>query len=223
MACCWHRSAVIAVGLSGYALHMALHWSDSGVEVHKVVVGPMDNNVFFVRCTQTGEAVLIDAANEHDRLLELCRALGVRTVLETHGHWDHIQAIPALREAGYRVGVAAEDAAMLSSYDYLLADDTVIEVGELRLRTIHTPGHTPGSMSFHLEDTPLLFTGDTLFPGGPGATHFKYSDFDTIIHSIEDRMFRVFVPETVVLPGHGSDTTIGVESPHLDEWVARGW
>ncbi len=202
---------------------MTLHWSDTGVEVHKVVVGPVDNNVFVVRCTDTGEAVLIDAANEHDRLLELCRALGVRTVLETHGHWDHIQAIPAVREAGYRVGVTAEDAAMLPSYDYLLEDDTVIEVGRLRLRTLHTPGHTPGSMSFQVEGTPLLFTGDTLFPGGPGATHFEGGDFNTIIRSIEDRIFRVFDASTVVLPGHGADTTIGKESPHLDEWVARGW
>ena len=202
---------------------MTLHWSDTGVEVHKIVVGPVDNNVFVICCTSTGEAVLLDAANEHDRLLELCRTLGVRTVLETHGHWDHIQAIPAVRDAGYQVGVTAEDAAMLPSYDYLLEDDTVIEVGRLRLRTLHTPGHTPGSMSFHVEGTPLLFTGDTLFPGGPGATKFEGGDFTTIIGSIEDRMFRIFDADTVVLPGHGADTTIGAEVPHLDEWVARGW
>lgn len=202
---------------------MTLHWSGTGVEVHKVVVGPVDNNVFVVRCTETGEAVLLDAANEHERLLELCRTLGVRTVLETHGHWDHIQAIPAVRDAGYEVGVTAEDAAMLPSYDYLLEDDAVIEVGRLRLRTLHTPGHTPGSMSFHVEGTPLLFSGDTLFPGGPGATHFEGGDFDTILRSIENRMFRVFGGDTVVLPGHGDDTTIGAESPRLDEWAARGW
>ena len=202
---------------------MTLHWSDTGVEVHRVVVGPVDNNVFVIRCTSTGEAVLIDAANEHERLLELCRGLGVRTVLETHGHWDHIQAIPAVRDAGYEVGVTAEDAAMLPSYDYLLTDDTVIEVGRLRLRTLHTPGHTPGSMSFHVEGTPLLFTGDTLFPGGPGATQYEGGDFPTIIRSIEDRIFSRFDGSTVVLPGHGLDTTIGDESPHLDEWIARGW
>ncbi|MCY4423725.1 MAG: MBL fold metallo-hydrolase [Acidimicrobiaceae bacterium] len=202
---------------------MTLHWSGTGVEVHKVVVGPVENNVFVIRCTSTGEAVLIDAANEHERLLELCRTLGVRTVLETHGHWDHIQAIPAVRDAGYEVGVTAEDAAMLPSYDYLLTDDTVVEVGWLRLRTLHTPGHTPGSMSFHVEGTPLLFTGDTLFPGGPGATQYEGGDFGTIIRSIEDRIFSRFDGSTIVLPGHGLDTTIGAESPQLDEWVARGW
>ena len=202
---------------------MTLHWSGTGVEVHKVVVGPVENNVFVIRCTSTGEAVLIDAANEHERLLELCRTLGVRTVLETHGHWDHIQAIPAVRDAGYEVGVTAEDAAMLPSYDYLLEDDTVVEIGRLRLRTLHTPGHTPGSMSFHVEGTPLLFTGDTLFPGGPGATQYEGGDFGTIIRSIEDRIFSQFDGSTMVLPGHGLDTTIGAESPQLDEWVARGW
>ena len=202
---------------------MTLHWSGTGVEVHKVVVGPVENNVFVIRCTSTGEAVLIDAANEHERLLELCRTLGVRTVLETHGHWDHIQAIPAVRDAGYEVGVTAEDAAMLPSYDYLLEDDTVVEIGRLRLRTLHTPGHTPGSMSFHVEGTPLLFTGDTLFPGGPGATQYEDGDFETIIRSIEDRIFSRFDGSTIVLPGHGLDTTIGAESPQLDEWVARGW
>ena len=202
---------------------MTLHWSDTGVEVHKVVVGPVDNNVFVIRCTSTGEAVLIDAANEHERLLDLCRGLGVRTVLETHGHWDHIQAIPAVRDAGYEVGVTAEDAAMLPSYDYLLEDDTVIEVGRLRLRTLHTPGHTPGSMSFQVEGTPLLFTGDTLFPGGPGATQYEGGDFGTIIRSIEDRIFSKFDGSTIVLPGHGLDTTLGTESPHLDEWISRGW
>jgi glyoxylase-like metal-dependent hydrolase (beta-lactamase superfamily II) len=202
---------------------MTLHWSDTGVEVHKVVVGPVENNVFVIRCTSTGEAVLIDAANEHERLLELCRTLGVRTVLETHGHWDHIQAIPAVRDAGYEVGVTAEDAAMLPSYDYLLEDDTVVEIGRLRLRTLHTPGHTPGSMSFHVEGTPLLFTGDTLFPGGPGATQYEGGDFGTIIRSIEDRIFSQFEGSTIVLPGHGLDTTIGEESPQLDEWISRGW
>src|SRR5690349_22120864 len=104
---------------------MTLHHEDARMEIHKVVVGPVDNNVFVLRCTETGDAVLLDAANEHERLLELCRALGVRQVLETHGHWDHIQAVPAVRDAGYRVAVTADDAAMLPSYDDILEDDSV--------------------------------------------------------------------------------------------------
>lgn len=200
-----------------------LHHADSDLEIHKVVVGPMDNNVFVLRCRHTGDAVLLDAANEHERLLELARGLGVRKVLETHGHWDHIQAVPEMRDAGYSVGVTAQDAAMLDSYDEIVEDDAVIAVGELRLRTIHTPGHTPGSICFRIEDKPLLFSGDTLFPGGPGNTTFEGGDFATIIDSLERRLFATLAADTIVMPGHGDDTTIGAESPHLQEWVDRGW
>jgi glyoxylase-like metal-dependent hydrolase (beta-lactamase superfamily II) len=200
------------------------HWVDADVEVHRTVVGPYDNNVFIVRCRNTGESVLIDAANEHEQLLELCARLDVRRVLETHGHWDHIGAVPAMREAGYEVAVTAQDAPLLADvgYDAFLDDAEVIEVGRLRLHAIHNPGHTPGSISFHVEGTPLLFTGDTLFPGGPGATKFEGGDFPTIIDSIDTKLLT-FPATTIVLPGHGVDTTIGAERPHLDEWVARGW
>ncbi|HEX8582106.1 MAG TPA: MBL fold metallo-hydrolase [Acidimicrobiales bacterium] len=201
---------------------MTTHYQDEQAEIHKVVVGPMDNNVFVLRCRATGEAVLLDAANEHERLLDLCRRLNVRRVLETHGHWDHIQAVPAVRDAGYEVGVTAEDASMLPSYDFVLEDDSVVEVGRLRLRTIHTPGHTAGSMCFLLEGSPVLFSGDTLFPGGPGATKYG-GDFPTIIRSIDEKLFSPLAAETIVMPGHGDDTTIGRERPHLQEWVDRGW
>ena len=200
-----------------------LHYEDTAVEIHKVVVGPLDNNVFVVRCKQTGEGVLLDAANEHERLLELCQTLGVRKVLETHGHWDHIQAVPAVRDAGYEVGITAGDAEMLPSYDFVLEDDSVIEVGRVRLRTIATPGHTPGSMCFLVEGSPVLLSGDTLFPGGPGATKFPGSSFESIIKAIDERLFSKLDPGTIVMPGHGDDTTIGTERPHFDEWVERGW
>jgi len=198
-------------------------WEDAQVEVHRLVVGPWDNNVFVVRCRRTGEALLIDAANEHERLLEVCRALEVRVVVETHGHHDHVQAVPQVREAGIDVAVRKEDAAMLDSYDLLLEDDDVLEVGRLRIRTAHTPGHTPGSICFAVEGTPLLFTGDTLFPGGPGNTKTDLGDFSVIIRSIADRLYAAYPDETIVLPGHGAMTTIGAERPHLDEWVERGW
>ncbi|MCU1495050.1 MAG: hypothetical protein JWO62_2814 [Acidimicrobiaceae bacterium] len=202
---------------------MALHYEDSAAEIHRFVVGPYDNNVFVVRCKQTGEALLVDAANEHELLLETCRALGVRRVVETHGHSDHIQAVPALRDAGYEVAVAPEDAAMLPSYDLLLGDGEPIDVGRLRLTTIRTPGHTPGSTCFVLEGSPILLSGDTLFPGGPGNTKTALGDFPTILESIDRRLFATLAPSMIVLPGHGADTTIGDELPHLEEWAARGW
>ena len=202
----------------------SLHWADGRLEVHKLVVGPYDNNVFVLRCRETGESVLIDAANEHEKLLELCTRLHVRRVLETHGHFDHIAAVPAMREAGYKVAISSADAPMLKKvgYDVFIDDAEVIEVGKLRLHAIHNPGHTPGSISFLIEGAPVLFSGDTLFPGGVGNTKAALGDFDTIIRSVDNKLFTL-PAETVVMPGHGVDTTIGNERPHLREWVDRGW
>src|ERR1700709_797052 len=179
-------------------LAATLHHADSDLELHKLVVGPLGNNVFVLRCRHSGDAVLIDAANEHEKLLELARALNVGRVLETHGHWDHIQAIPEMRDAGYSVGVTQQDAGMLQSYDELMEDDSIIGVGNLRVRTILNPGHTPGSMSFLVEGKPLLFSGDTLFPGGPGNTSYEGGDFATILRSIEDRLFSKLAADTIV-------------------------
>jgi len=198
------------------------HYETSDVRIDKYVVGPFENNVFVVRDKGTGAALIVDAANEHDLLLEVSRATGVRRVLTTHGHWDHIQAVTALRDAGIEVGVASADAEMLPSYDFTIPDDDVLTLGELRLRAVHTPGHTPGSTCFLLEGHPVLFSGDTLFPGGPGNTKFENASFDQIITSIDRRLFTLD-PDILVLPGHGLDTTIGTERPHLDEWVERGW
>ena len=198
------------------------HYDTTDVRIDKLVVGPFENNVFVVRDKSTGEAAIIDAANEHELLLEVSRRTGVRRVLTTHGHFDHIQAVTQMRDAGIDVGVAAEDAKMLPSYDFTIPDDDVIAVGDLRLHTIHTPGHTPGSTCFVLVGHPILFSGDTLFPGGPGNTTFENASFDTIIESIDRRLFTL-PADMLVLPGHGLDTTIGTERPHLDEWITRGW
>jgi glyoxylase-like metal-dependent hydrolase (beta-lactamase superfamily II) len=198
------------------------HYETSDLRIDKLVVGPYENNVFVLRDKQSGQAVLVDAANEHELLLDVCRATGVRRVLTTHGHFDHIQAVTAVRDAGIDVGIARDDAAMLPSYDFVIPDEDVIEVGGLRLHTIHTPGHTPGSTCFLVEGHPVVLSGDTLFPGGPGNTSFENASFEQIIDSIDRRLFTL-PPETFVLPGHGLDTTIATERPHLDEWIARGW
>ncbi len=198
------------------------HYETSDVRIDKYIVGPFENNVFVIRDKASGEALLIDAANEHELLIEVCRATGVRRVLTTHGHWDHIQAVTAVRNAGIEVGIAEADAAMLPSYDFTIPDDDVVTVGTLRLRTIHTPGHTPGSTCFLLEGHPILFSGDTLFPGGAGNTMTEGASFNQIINSIDRRLFTL-APDTLVLPGHGLDTTVGTERPSLDSWIERGW
>lgn len=196
-------------------------YEDDWVEITRVVVGHMDNNVYVARCRKTGEGLMVDAANEPDVLLDLCERLDVQRIVQTHGHRDHIQAVPTLREAGYGVSVHEADAAMLSGYDYLLDDDERLQVGELRVRALHTPGHTWGSMCFLIEGSPVVLSGDTLFPGGPGATRFVHSSFERIMQSV-DRLMEL-PDETRVLPGHGASTTIGEERPHVEEWRERGW
>jgi glyoxylase-like metal-dependent hydrolase (beta-lactamase superfamily II) len=199
-----------------------LHYQDDRAEITRVVVGPMNNNVYVVRCRRAGEGLMVDAANEPAVLLDLARRLDVQRIVQTHGHRDHIGAIPAMRRAGYEVSVRQEDADMLPGYDALLDDGQAISIGELTVRAIHTPGHTWGSMSFEMEGSPVLLSGDTLFPGGPGATRFTHSSFEKIMESVDGLLAR-FPDETAVMPGHGASTTIGRERPHVEEWRARGW
>jgi len=204
------------------AMTLLPHYETSDVRIEKIVVGPFENNVFVLRSKSNGDAVIVDAANEHELLLEVSRATGVRRVLTTHGHFDHIQAVTQMRDAGIDVGIAAEDAQMLPSYDFVIPDDDVIEVGDLRLRTIHTPGHTPGSTCFLLEGHPIVFSGDTLFPGGPGNTQNDAKRFATVMESL-DGLFASLPDETRICPGHGIDSTIGRERPNVETWRARGW
>ena len=144
------------------------HYETADVRIEKIVVGPFENNVFVLRSKGTGDAVIIDAANEHELLLDVSQRTGVRRVLTTHGHFDHIQAVTQMRDAGIDVGIAADDATMLPSYDFVIPDDDVIEVGDLRLRTIHTPGSHAGLHVLPARGTPDRVQRRHAVPRRPG-------------------------------------------------------
>jgi len=197
--------------------------------ITKVSVGPMDNNAYLLVCTATGEALLVDAANEPERLTELVASAGgaqLRTTVTTHRHYDHWQALGAVRDKfGTRQIAHTLDAPELP----VPVDDTVehggtISVGQVPLEVIHLRGHTPGSIAlvYRGDDGPHLFTGDSLFPGGPGKTR-SADDFASLMDDLEERVFGTLPDETWVYPGHGDDTTLGRERPSLPEWRDRGW
>lgn len=195
---------------------------DGPYRVVAFAVGPYDNNVYLVSDPRTKEALLIDAANEAPRILKELEGLHVTHILTTHGHADHVQALrPVRQRTGARFACHDADAGMMPiAPDHRISDGEIFRFGDCQLRAIHTPGHTPGSTCFLIGEQ--LFSGDTLFPGGPGNTANPYSSFPTIIESIRTRLFTL-PDDTHVLPGHGKPTTIGRERPHLDEWLARGW
>lgn len=188
--------------------------------IWRTVVGALENNVYIVQCATTGSAVLIDAAAEPDTLSSVVDDFGPSLILTTHGHADHVGAVGDLRSADLLFALHPADGMMVAqSVDVDLAPG-IIKVGALDLQVIHTPGHTPGSVCFYVDG--VLFTGDTLFPGGPGATRFAYSDFDVIIESIETRLFTLPI-ETPFYPGHGASSSLATEISALDEWKQRRW
>jgi glyoxylase-like metal-dependent hydrolase (beta-lactamase superfamily II) len=191
------------------------------LRVVTVVTEPLENNVYLVACARTGDAVIVDAAGEAERILDAAAGLRVRSVLTTHGHPDHIGAARQVSEhLGVPFRIHPADVALTGlEPDLALSDGEEIPVGEGMLRVVHTPGHTPGSVCFSAP--PLLFSGDTLFPGGPGKTGDP-ERFAEIMRSLEDRLFTL-PDDTVVFPGHGPRTTIGTERPALPEWWRRGW
>ncbi|HSO94146.1 MAG TPA: MBL fold metallo-hydrolase [Candidatus Dormibacteraeota bacterium] len=185
-------------------------------------VEPYDNNVYILSDPLSKDALLIDAANNVDRILAELKGLSLSHILTTHGHPDHVQAAAAVRRAtGALFTCHPGDAGMMPiAPDVEARDGDRFRFGAYELQAIHTPGHTPGSLCFLIEDR--LFTGDTLFPGGPGNTSGPGASFPTIITSIRDRLFSLD-GGIRVLPGHGKPTTIGDERGQLDAWVKRGW
>lgn len=194
--------------------------------ISKLAVGPMDNNTYLLRCRATGQQLLIDAAAEPSRILDLVGPDGLQTIVTTHAHPDHWQALAEVRATtGARSVMHEIDAAVVGDLvDATVSDSDVIEVGECRLKVIHLVGHTPGAIALLYDDPegqPHVFSGDCLFPGGVGKT-WSDADFDSLFAGVRDRLF-VLPDETWVYPGHGNDTTIGAERPSLPDWEARRW
>ncbi len=199
-----------------------------GLRITKIAVGPMNNNAYFLRCTRTGDTILIDAAAEPDRLLETRDDGILLKVITTHQHADHwsgLQAVVGVTGAAVIAHPLDAPALPVPTSRYVEHGD-VIEVGEARLKVIHLRGHTPGSIALLYDadpKAPHLFTGDSLFPGGPGNTQGNAAHFTSLMDDLEERVFAVLPDETWVYPGHGNDTTLGTERPHLPEWRDRGW
>ena len=195
--------------------------------ITKVSVRPMDNNAYLLRCRSTGEQLLIDAANEPDRLLELVGTAGLSTVVTTHRHQDHWFGLEdVVSETGARSVAHAADADEIPGVHATVADGDTIAVGTCSLEVIHLVGHTPGSIALLYRDPggiPHLFTGDSLFPGGVGATRGNAANFASLIDDVEHKLFDRLPDETWFYPGHGNDSTLGAERPSIPEWRARGW
>jgi len=193
----------------------------------KLSVGPMDNNAYLLRCRASGEQLLIDAANEPDRLLELVGADGLVGVVTTHRHGDHWQGLAkVVSETGARTFAHPLDAPEIPvETEVFLSDGDTLRFGVIELSVIHLVGHTPGSIALVYDDPDgdaHVFTGDCLFPGGVGRTT-NPQDFSSLLEDVSTKLFGRLSDETSVYPGHGDDTTIGAERPHLAEWRARGW
>jgi glyoxylase-like metal-dependent hydrolase (beta-lactamase superfamily II) len=205
----------------------------SGLTITKVAVDPkMSNNCYLLRCNDTGEQVLIDAAADPDTLLALVGDSGLTTVVTTHQHWDHHRALAAVVSATGATTVAgAPDADAITEQTGVpvstrVEDGHTVSVGSCSLEVIRLTGHTPGSIALLYDDPsghPHLFTGDSLFPGGVGNTFDDPDAFRQLIEDVSTKLFARLPDDTWFYPGHGDDSTVGAERPHLDEWRERGW
>ncbi|MEV4844893.1 MBL fold metallo-hydrolase [Micromonospora matsumotoense] len=195
--------------------------------VTKLSVGPMDNNAYLLRCRDTGAQVLIDAANEAPRLLDLIGDVGLTSVVTTHRHMDHWVALEeVVAKTGAPALVHADDAEGLPIAAQTLTDGDTVAVGDQTLEVIHVRGHTPGSVALLYRDpagTPHLFTGDSLFPGGVGNTDRDPERFGQLVDDVEHKLFDRLPDDTWFYPGHGADSTLGAERASLPQWRARGW
>jgi glyoxylase-like metal-dependent hydrolase (beta-lactamase superfamily II) len=197
-----------------------------GLTIRKLAVSEMANNAYLLTCTATGEALLIDAAAEPQALLALVGDAPLRTVVTTHGHWDHHRALPDVVAATGAVTVAhpADAADLPVPVQRPVEHGDTVPVGDQVLEVVHLRGHTPGSIALVWRGGGThVFTGDSLFPGGVGNTQQDAARFASLIDDVEERLFGALPDDTWVYPGHGKDTTIGAERPHLQEWRARGW
>ena len=199
-----------------------------GLRITKVATNPFNNNCYLLRCTGTGDTLLVDAAGDAPVLLGLLGPDRLVAVVETHNHWDHVQALAEVVEAtGAPVLATAADATDLPvPPTRLLADGDLVEVGRAHLTAITLAGHTPGSVALLYDADPAaahLFTGDSLFPGGPGNTENDAARFGTLLDDLERKVFGPLPDATWVYPGHGADTTVGAERASVPEWRARGW
>ena len=201
---------------------------DAGdLQITKVAVGPMSNNAYLLRCTMNGEQVLIDAADEAGTLLTLVGEGGLARVVTTHRHPDHWQALADVVDYTGAETVAGENDAEGIDVPTTreVGPGARVRVGSCELEVIELVGHTPGSVALAYDDPDgivHLFTGDSLFPGGVGKT-WEPGDFETLLGEVETKIFDRFDDDTHVYPGHGNDTTLGAERPHIAEWRERGW
>ncbi|HEV7964581.1 MAG TPA: MBL fold metallo-hydrolase [Actinoplanes sp.] len=197
-----------------------------GLTVTKVSVGPMDNNAYLLRCRHDGSQVLIDAANDAPTLIDLAGPAGLATVVTTHRHGDHWQALADVVTATGAASLAhTADAVGIPVVTATVAEGDTIPVGDCALEVIHLVGHTPGSIALLYRDpagTAHLWTGDSLFPGGPGRTT-NPRDFASLMGDLETKVFGPLPDDTWFYPGHGKDSTLGAERPAIPEWRARGW
>lgn len=200
---------------------------DGNLRIRKLAVGEMNNNVYVVSCMATRTALVIDAADRPDLIRGAVSDVAPVAVVQTHGHWDHVGAWEALRDdPGLPIwGHAGDDELFPQTPDRHLVDGDAIEIGDVSVEVVHVPGHTEGSLLYLVNgDTRAhLFSGDTLFPGGPGNTFGDPAAHTRIMDGLERSVFDRLSDTTMVYPGHGDDTTLGAERPHLAEWRARGW